>query len=303
MTLERISEKRKIDPSETKQQFNDVNIKLFCCRYWMLEEWDCIDLSVPFWRLYHNTLPGAEIMFQSRTIQLRHDQVVLIPPHTPFSTHLRFEHAPTSSERITGRQINDINDLKNHRSQEITDHLFIHFNLGFPLDFVKADIYTFACDYNAFQLLDGIKEACLEKTSVFSFNDCLKIKQLISQFLSKLPEDIWTYGIIDRRIFESMQHIEKHLSERISNETLSDQANMAVNSFARLFKVNAGVSVQQYILKARVEKACNLMYHTNKTIDEIAYECGFSDRHHFSKVFKQIMMITPAYYKKHLIIG
>jgi transcriptional regulator GlxA family with amidase domain len=40
------------------------------------------------------------------------------------------------------------------------------------------------------------------------------------------------------------------------------------------------------------------MHHTSDSVDSIAMNCGFVDRQHFSKVFKQVMNISPAVYKK-----
>jgi len=137
--------------------------------------------------------------------------------------------------------------------------------LGFPLDFVKTGVYSFDCDQTAFDLLKRIKKSCLDEVSTFGFDDCLRIKQLIIPFLLNLPRDIWNYGKIDQRVFNSMQYITKHISDKMTNEELAASSNMAANSFARLFKLNTGVSVQQYILKARIEKSCTLMHHTNSS--------------------------------------
>ena len=84
----------------------------------------------------------------------------------------------------------------------------------------------------------------------------------------------------------------------MTNEQLANRTNMATNSFARLFKSIIGVASQQYILRLKVQAACNLMHHTNKSLDEISFECGFSDRHHFSKIFKKVQKINPSDYKK-----
>lgn len=301
MMNERISEQRKIDPSNKRQVFNDINIKLLCCRYWFLHEWDCVDLSAPFWRIYHNELPGAKITFRDDTVYLSEKEIVIIPPHTSFSTHLKYDTLTTRSESIIGRRI-ELNDFTALAQQNKIDHLFIHFNLGFPLDFVKSGIYCFDCDEKILDLLKTIKKSCIDEYSAFQLTDYLMIQQLIILILLKLQPDIWKFGNIDYRIFNAMRHIEKHLNEKISNEDLADQANLAINSFARLFKLSTGITIQQYILKKRIEKSCDLMHHTKKTIDEISYDCGFSDRYHFSKIFKQVMGISPAYYKKHLIL-
>ena len=302
MLLKKIPDKRKLDPSETRQTFNDVNIKLFCCRYWMLEEWEFMDLSVPFWRLYHNTLPGATVVFEDQKIALGQDKVLIIPPHTSFSTQLRSGTSNKTSESVSGRKIERTDSLKCLQEQNKVDHLFIHFSLGFPLDFVRPAVYTVDCNESSSLLLDRIKDSCIAEGSVFSFTDCLLIKHLILQQLASLPAGVWQFGKIDQRIFQTMQDIQRNPLEKVSNEGFAGRVNMAANSFARLFKANTGTSIQQYILKIKIEKACNLMHHSNKSIDEIAADCGFSDRHHFSRVFKKIMNTSPAYYKKHLIM-
>lgn len=43
------------DPSTTVQYFPRVSIKIHCCRYWWLKNWEYSTLSFPFWRIYHNT--------------------------------------------------------------------------------------------------------------------------------------------------------------------------------------------------------------------------------------------------------
>ena len=41
----------------------------------------------------------------------------------------------------------------------------------------------------------------------------------------------------------------------------------------------------------------NYFEHTNKTIEDVAYNLGYSDRYHFSRVFKTVTGLTPGIYK------
>lgn len=293
-----ITEKTKIDPSEIKQAFNDVNIKLLCCRYWVLEEWECFDLSVPFWRIYHNNIEGAKIKFNNIETILKKDIIVIIPPNTPFSTELKqnFNH---NNESISGRKYTIRDNLTTIAEKNKVDHLFIHFSLGFPLDFVKNAVNIIENDAYSLSIINNIQSFCRDDIS-FNFTECLTIKQLISFCLMKLQDSIWKFANLDQRIFVAMGFIEKHYNEKITNDELANTANMAVNSFARLFKSGTGISIQQYIIKTKIEASCSLMHHSNKSIDEIAFDCGFSDRHHFAKIFKKVMNVNPAYYKKRL---
>jgi len=299
--LKKISEQLKIDPSGVYQNFRDVQIKLFSCRYWVLEEWECDDLTVPFWRIYHSCLSGGKIIFKDRVIRIEEDSIIIIPPNTSFSSQLK-KNYNKSEESIKGRRFGEEDDLRSLKNRDMVDQLFIHFSLGYPLDFLNNEVYVIRCDWIAKGLLKEIKQSCIEDTS-FSFQECLRIKNLIIETLLRLPDRIWQSENIDQRIFKSIKFIEANYKNKITNEALADDANMATNSFARLFKSILGTSLQQYILKVRIEAACNLIHHTDKSLDDISYDCGFSDRHHFSKIFKKLMKVNPSDYKKRLKMG
>ena len=73
---------------------------------------------------------------------------------------------------------------------------------------------------------------------------------------------------------------------------------MATNAFTRLFTDELDISPQRFVKKKRIDKACVLLHHFDYSIDRVASETGFSDRYHFSKIFKQITGFSPAKYRK-----
>ncbi|KIO77556.1 AraC family transcriptional regulator [Pedobacter lusitanus] len=298
--VRKISEEIKTDPSDVHQNFKELSVKLLCCRYWILEEWECDDFKAPFWRIYYNSLGGSTIKFKDRTIPLNNENIIIIPPNTSFSSQLRrnFNH---EDESILGRKFIKTDDLDTLKSKGKVDHFFIHFSLGYPLDFSSNRIHEIKLNEVMNLLVKEIKNACITD-SITSMKECLRVKHLIAVCLLNLPDDIWESGNIDQRILKSIKFIEGNFRRKITNEQLADSANMAINSFARLFKMSTKITTQQYILKLRVEAACHLMHHSNKSLDEVSYECGFSDRHHFSKIFKKIMKVNPSDYKRQLKI-
>jgi AraC-like DNA-binding protein len=72
---------------------------------------------------------------------------------------------------------------------------------------------------------------------------------------------------------------------------------MAPNSFARLFKEEMNITLHSFIQNRKIAKACEIFEHTNETIESISFKLGFSDRYHFSRVFKSITGISPALYR------
>lgn len=64
-----------------------------------------------------------------------------------------------------------------------------------------------------------------------------------------------------------------------------------------LYQLSAG----QFITQTRIEKACNLLRCTEKSIADIALDCGYSDQSAFSRQFKQTTGVTPKSYRQDLV--
>jgi transcriptional regulator GlxA family with amidase domain len=95
-----------------------------------------------------------------------------------------------------------------------------------------------------------------------------------------------------------LREIEDHISEELTNKRLAKVANMAVNSFARVFKEEIGLPPQHFVRERRVQKTSILLHHTTEPIEEIARLSGFCDRFHLARVFKEVTTYSPAQYRK-----
>jgi len=192
-------------------------------------------------------------------------------------------------------------EVEELKSGTASDHLFIHFNLGIPFDLLEPNIYTFSVGEKETLLLNQIKQFCIDGGNSFDFSTSAAINSLILGLLNDIPHEKWEILKLDKRVTNAITYIESHLDELITNSQLSAKSNMAENSFARLFRENVGITIQQYIKKKRIDKALILLHHSQSNIKDIASQCGFTDRFHFSKVFKETMGISPVSYKKQLI--
>ena len=59
-----------------------------------------------------------------------------------------------------------------------------------------------------------------------------------------------------------------------------------------------GITPQELMSEARIKHACQLLKHTDKTISEIAYACGFTDPKYFSRSFKQSKGLSPSEFRE-----
>jgi AraC-like DNA-binding protein len=284
----------KVDPSGIKQYIPGLEVRVHCCRYWKLNEWEFQNLSFPFWRLYYNTIPGARIRFRGKITELTPGRAILIPPHTAFSTQLK----GNPHESLSGNRIASTDELEKVEAMGMVDHLFIHFNLGTHYDHLHPAIFTFENDELALEILHQIRRGIIDQVANPSLSLTLLIYKLIAHLVTNIPENGWKEKTADVRVQKAIDYIEIHYKEVINNELLAQKAHMACNSFLRLFKQTTGLTIQQYIQKKRIEKAVIMMHDPQASIDLVSEKCGFSDRQHFSKVFKRVVKIPPAQYRK-----
>jgi YesN/AraC family two-component response regulator len=62
------------------------------------------------------------------------------------------------------------------------------------------------------------------------------------------------------------------------------------------FKQFAGIGFNQYLSNTRIKHALQLLNYGIKSIKNVAILCGFNDPLYFSKVFKNIVGISPKDY-------
>jgi len=89
-----------------------------------------------------------------------------------------------------------------------------------------------------------------------------------------------------------------HLSEPLSVEDLARRAGLSASRFSSVFRDRFGRPPHQFLLHLRVQRAQDLLQHTGLSLREISSRCGFSDVHHFSKVFKKITGHTAGSYRR-----
>jgi len=283
------------DPSEVIQQFVNMNIKVLCCRFWWLREWESHNMSFPYWRLYWNSKPGAFVKFGTKVMPLGPENIIIIPPHTAFSTTIDGHFKTTYS--LDGGLVDNLEQYLAIQNENIC-HLFIHFKLGFLFDHIKPNVFSFPLDgYSA-----GIKESVLSyfmsEHRNFDMQISIKLHTLISHYISLLPPESFDDGTKDLRIIRVLAEINQNIKAPHKNDDLAREVFLATNSFIRLFKAELGETPQNYVLRKKIEFACVQLHHTTLSIDDIAESVGFKNRYHFSRIFKAVTATSPAAFRK-----
>jgi len=102
------------------------------------------------------------------------------------------------------------------------------------------------------------------------------------------------YLSIDRAV----DHIRSHFRERITVEDLAQFAAISPRQLHRKFVEAFGHSPQEFILKTRIQAACELLGATRQPMAEIARQCGFADQSSFTQHFRRHMGSTPLVWQR-----
>jgi len=98
-------------------------------------------------------------------------------------------------------------------------------------------------------------------------------------------------------------YIDQHLAEEIKVEKLSTLVELSPFHFSRVFKETTGMSPLQFVTRARITRAQQLIHETPGSLIEIALEVGYTSPSHFSKVFRRHVGITPQEFRDDLSGG
>jgi AraC family transcriptional regulator len=122
--------------------------------------------------------------------------------------------------------------------------------------------------------------------------------QLLRQYSASKPQlAIYAGGLPQRQLQQILEYIHAHLERDIKLADLAGLLGMSQFHFSHLFKQSIGTSPYQYLLQQRIERAQQLLKQTDRSIVDIAFECGFNSHSHLSKQFRQLTGMTPKSYR------
>ncbi|MBE6590014.1 MAG: helix-turn-helix transcriptional regulator [Ruminococcaceae bacterium] len=102
----------------------------------------------------------------------------------------------------------------------------------------------------------------------------------------------------DSAIPRAVEFIREHYREDISLSDIAYVTGYSPNYFHHVFTAVMGKTPQRYLLDVRLGHAKYLLAQPEKTLSEIAYECGFSSQAYFTEQFKKMTYTTPGQYRK-----
>jgi AraC family transcriptional regulator len=129
--------------------------------------------------------------------------------------------------------------------------------------------------------------------------------------IANLDNELQTLGFerIDDRRSRIIEGIKKkiinliHHRDRVSmkhnwSDVLAEELNHEYNYLSNLFSSVEGITIEQYIIRQKIERSKELLFYDELTLSEIADKLGYSSVAHLSAQFKKVTGLTPSELKK-----
>ena len=102
---------------------------------------------------------------------------------------------------------------------------------------------------------------------------------------------------LSKPVSDCLSFIHSHIKDRITVEDIADYTGKSISYISRLFKNEMNIAVSDYIRKAKIDKAKNMLRYSTVPLVEISSYLSFSSQSHFIKLFKEETGMTPKKYR------
>lgn len=238
-----------------------------CRRY---RDWNHRGIVSPYWRLHYNFGPGNRLIFEGRSFPLDAGAALLTPAGTMFDTD----------------------------GPRTPLHTWIHFS-------PSREFHLALQSPLRVEMTPALRALYAELESRFSHDEPDAEEKLPLYHLCQAI----LHGVLsrlDRRHFQTfpaplqelLARLQNHLADDLTNVQLARSVGMSLSRFVPWFRSHIGESPARYIQKTRIHHAAELLSLTEQSIDEIATQTGFTNRHHFTRVFTARLGRSPAAYRR-----
>ena len=129
--------------------------------------------------------------------------------------------------------------------------------------------------------------------------DDKRIRMYANQYLKSLKADMERSreGMTNEELAEEINsYIYQHLLEELTVRQIADHFYMSSDHINRLYKKQTGTTINQYIIRERMNLAARLLEETDYSATDIAMHVGYSSYPSFVNMFVKIHGVSPSVY-------
>ncbi|MFV0401714.1 MAG: helix-turn-helix domain-containing protein [Oscillospiraceae bacterium] len=232
----------------------------------------------PTWLIiYCNDGEGSIQVGGGKPFSLGIGQVAFLPPNTPHEYRASSEN-PWS---IYWVHVSGFQTLK----ALVPDHLRGALNLQ-----------AAGCE-----LLESLFAECFEiMKNKYTFDNYFYLSQIVSHMLASITHYVTDVGSNSRgetAVRDIIHYMKENLHRNLTLTELARKTPYSASSLQLLFRRYTQSSPIDYFLRMKIQAASKEIYFTSRPVKDIALAYGYRDPLYFSRVFKQIMGLSPREYR------
>lgn len=122
---------------------------------------------------------------------------------------------------------------------------------------------------------------------------------MLESFFERETQRIHSEDDVQQTVFNQLIiYLSENYYRKISIKALSDYVHYSAAYIIKLFKEKKGITITDYLISLRINKAKQLLEYTSESVQEISRELGYKSPYYFSNQFKQITGKSPRMYRK-----
>ena len=181
--------------------------------------------------------------------------------------------------------------------------LWVHFKgedaKYYPIDSLK--VVSFNSDYatNRMMLLFDLLFRVLNRS--YTRGNFEYISQVLGVILSEtyMREKIYEEDReLNRHISDMVKYLSANIGSRVTLDALSERFKLSKSYINELFIKYTKYPPIDFFIRLKMDHACKLLKATDMRIYEIASEVGYTDQYFFSRVFKQVVGVSPKKFRE-----
>ena len=152
-----------------------------------------------------------------------------------------------------------------------------------------------------FERIDRIKDVVLRQDDVYRVAEVTaEVLQLLAVLFGRYSISVNGGSEYGSRVMleKGLEYIHEHFREQIDVEMIARHAGYSKFYFCRKFKEITGCTVNTYVNMRRISYAKELLMNGNRSVYEVATECGFNNLAYFSQIFRKYVRRSPGEYKR-----
>ena len=100
------------------------------------------------------------------------------------------------------------------------------------------------------------------------------------------------------QVTKCMEYVYDHLHEKLMVSDIAEELGLSVQYLSKLFRTETGLTLNRYILKKKIDAACQMLKYSRYEAVDVGNFLAFSSHSHFIQKFREETGLTPKQYRE-----